>query len=99
MINDPPYFKNDCRADLMAGIIEHLACYIQSGRPRSAHLAALLLDRLAGDAALDDALREHCKSLVDVLIEQPGRPAGACDRAPDLPSRPWLVWERIEEAL
>jgi hypothetical protein len=97
MMNDLPIFKGDCRADLMAGIIEHLACYIQSGRPRSAHLAALLLDRLARDNALDESLRDQCKSLIDVLIEQPGRPSAVLDRLTQAPARPWLVWERIEE--
>ena len=44
---NPSASPAEARADLMAGVIEHLACFIQSGRPRSAKLATLLLDRLA----------------------------------------------------
>jgi hypothetical protein len=62
------------RADLMAAVIEHLACYIQTGRPRSARLAMLVLDRLAVDADTDDPLREHCRQLSEVLEDRGEQP-------------------------
>lgn len=88
----------DGRADLMAAVIEHLACYIQSGRPRSAHLAMLLLDRLAGDGAADARLRERCRQLSDVL-EDRGETPPIPVAAPASPLRkPSLTWESLGEA-
>ncbi len=55
--------------DLIAGLLEHLACHLQTGRPRSAHLARLLLDRLAAETD-SDILRERCQQLREVLEEQ-----------------------------
>ncbi len=93
---------NDGRADLMAAVIEHLACYIQSGRPRSAHLATLLLDRLAGDAAADPRLRERCRQLSEVLEHRgealPGPATGPATIAAAPRRQPWLTWECQGEA-
>jgi hypothetical protein len=86
--------ENSRRVDLMAGVIEHLACYIQTGRPRSAHLAALLLDRLAQDSETDSSLGEHCKALGEVLIDRPYRATPLLEIQP---ARPWLTWDRISE--
>jgi len=87
--------QNPDRIDLMAGIIEHLACYIQSERPRSAHLAALLLDRLAQDHAIDDPLRERCRELGEVLDD---RVRGGLTLPGDRRAGPRLSWENLTEA-
>ncbi len=73
--------------DLIAGLMEHLACHLQTGRPRAALLARMLLDRLATETS-SDTLRERCQQLGDVLEEQdevpqarsssPRRPAWEC---------------------
>lgn len=55
--------------DLIAGLLEHLACHPQTGRPRSAHLTRLLLDRLAAETD-SDTLRERCQQLREVLEER-----------------------------
>ncbi|HNF90093.1 MAG TPA: hypothetical protein PLL19_12230 [Thiobacillaceae bacterium] len=73
--------------DLIAGLMEHLACHLQTGRPRAALLARMLLDRLATETS-SDTLRERCQQLRDVLEEReevpqarsssPRRPAWEC---------------------
>lgn len=73
--------------DLIAGLMEHLACHLQTGRPRAALLARMLLDRLATETS-SDTLRERCQQLCDVLEERdevpqarsssPRRPAWEC---------------------
>lgn len=93
------HLENPDRADLMAGIIEHMACYIQTGRPRSAHLAALLLHRLARDAEADDTARERCRELGESLDDHARQNARApmafsAARRPG----PWLTWENLSEA-
>ncbi len=90
---------SDGRADLMTALIEHLACYIQTGRPRSARLAILLLDRLARDGGTDDGLRERCHQLGEVLEgreEEPQARPAASQRA--LRLSPWLTREYPGEA-
>lgn len=73
--------------DLIAGLMEHLACHLQTGRPRAALLARMLLDRLATETS-SDTLRERCQQLREVLEERdevpqarsssPRRPAWEC---------------------
>lgn len=96
--------ENRGHADLMAAVIEHLACYIQSGRPRSAHLARLLLDRLALSAGADEKLREHCWQLCEVLEDRDGFGLDHAQTAirpaiqPAPRARPWLTWRYEGEA-
>jgi hypothetical protein len=83
--------------DLIAGLLEHLACHLQTGRPRSAHLARLLLDRLASETA-SETLRERCQQLWEVLEERSEQ-----SQARTVPLRrqgpmPWLTWECLGEA-
>lgn len=65
--NDPP------PARMVAGALAHLARHMTTGCPRAAELAALLLERIAGDAEADPHLREHARELVDILERE--RPA------------------------
>jgi len=62
--------------NLIAGALEHLACHLQSGRPRSAMLSAMLLDRLARDTQISAALSQHARHLCEVLesklLDHPG---------------------------
>jgi hypothetical protein len=90
---------NDGRADLMAAVIEHLACYIQTGRPRSARLARLLLDRLAGDDDTEDPLRERCLQLSEVLEDRDEDPQARSAASPRARRQsPWLTRECLGEA-
>ena len=67
--DDPP------PAQLVAGALAHLARHMTTGCPRAAELAALLLERIAGDAEADPHLRKHACELVDILERE--RPANA----------------------
>jgi len=91
----------DNRPDLMAAVLEHLACYMQTGRPRSAHLATLLLARMAHDPEVDVELGERCRLLVEVLDNLETRDTRVrlvpSMRATARPA-PWLTWECLEQA-
>ncbi len=54
-------------ARMVAGALAHLARHMETGCPRSAHLAALLLERVASDPEADGHLRRHARELVDIL--------------------------------
>jgi hypothetical protein len=54
-------------ARMVAGALAHLARHMETGCPRSAVLAALLLERVAADAGADDHLRRHARELVEIL--------------------------------
>ena len=54
-------------ARLVAGALAHLARHMTTGCPRTAELAALLLERVAADADADPHLRAHARELVDIL--------------------------------
>lgn len=77
--------------DLIAGLMEHLVCHLQTGRPRSAHVARLLLDRLAAETD-SDTLRERCQQLREILEER-----GEASQARFAPPRR-LTWECLGEA-
>ena len=95
--------------NLIAGALEHLACHVQTGRAKSALLAAMLLDHLARDPDVTVALRLRAQHLRDVLEDRlpelpvsppPTRaPAGDGDAPPRRPPRgpaaPWLTWENL----
>ena len=72
--------------DLIAGLMEHLACHLQTGRPRAALLARMLLDRLVTETS-SDTLRERCQQLREVLEERGEAPQAR----PSSPRRP--AWE------
>lgn len=68
-MNDFPHDNPPAR--MVAGALAHLARHMTTGCPRAAELAALLLDRVAGDAGADPHLREHARELVDILEREP----------------------------
>lgn len=56
---------------LLAGALAHLAQHMASGCPRSAGLAALLLERIADGASPDSALCRHARQVVEMLERDP----------------------------
>ena len=54
-------------AHMVAGVLAHLATHLESGCPRAARLAALLLDHLAADGEADAELRHHAADLAETL--------------------------------
>jgi len=63
---------------MVAGALAHLARHMETGCPRAARIAALLLAKIASDDEADDHLRRHARELVDIL-----------DRGHDDPGVPW----------
>ncbi|MEW5787404.1 MAG: hypothetical protein AB1899_06080 [Pseudomonadota bacterium] len=86
------------QAALLAAVIEHLACHLQTGRPRSAHLAMLLLERISAVEQTDPGLRERCLQLQEVLAERAGPGIRPGIRPATLPGQPWLTWHVTGEA-
>ncbi len=62
-------------AHIVAGALAHLATHLESGCPRAARLAALLLDRLAADGDADAELRHHAEDLAAALQRAVGSPS------------------------
>lgn len=54
-------------ARMVAGALAHLAKHMESGCPRAAHLAAMLLEQVANDDEADAHLRAHARELVEIL--------------------------------
>lgn len=54
----------------LAGAMAHLARAIKTGCRRSAHLCALLLDRVANAPEVDAHTRAHAQELIDALEGQ-----------------------------
>lgn len=54
-------------ARIVAGALAHLSTHLDSGCPRAARLAALLLGRLADDVDADGELRRHAGDLAETL--------------------------------
>ncbi|GAB1394458.1 hypothetical protein MASR1M60_26220 [Rhodocyclaceae bacterium] len=54
-------------ARIVAGALAHLARHMETGCQRSAHLAAMLLEKVANDVEADDHLRRHARELVEIL--------------------------------
>lgn len=68
-------------ARMVAGALAHLAKHMETGCPRAAYLAAMLLERVATDPEADGHLREHARELVDILERDTAR--GHHDQAAD----------------
>lgn len=60
-------FTHQSPAHMVAGALAHLATHMETGCPRAAHLASLLLARIATDPEADGHLRRHAQQLVDIL--------------------------------
>ncbi|MCM2308246.1 MAG: hypothetical protein NDI91_12395 [Sulfuritalea sp.] len=58
-------------ARMVAGALAHLARHMESGCPRAGHLAAMLLEKVAGDPEADSHLRAHARDLVEILERDP----------------------------
>ncbi len=54
-------------ARMVAGALAHLARHMETGCPRSAYLAAMLLEQVANDPDADEHLRAHARELVEIL--------------------------------
>ncbi len=67
-------------ARMVAGALAHLATHMETGCPRAAYLAAMLLEKVANDAGADSHLRQHARELVDILDRDPaGQPLPRTD--------------------
>lgn len=66
-MDDPTTHLEQPPARMVAGALAHLAQHMETGCPRSAYLAALLLGRVAADPEADPHLRAHACQLVDIL--------------------------------
>lgn len=72
----------------VAGALAHLAVHMETGCPRAAYLAAMLLERVAADPEADRHLRSHARELVDILEREPRMaPAAASTTLPRRPLR------------
>ena len=59
---------------ILAGVLAHLAQYLENGCPRSAYLAALLLEQIATAPGADAHLCRYAQQLVETLERVPSRP-------------------------
>lgn len=81
-MDDPTPLDQQPPARMVAGALAHLAKHMETGCPRSAYLAAMLLENLANDDEADAHLRAHARELVDILErdrehDKPAAPAAA----------------------
>lgn len=72
---------------MVAGALAHLSRHMETGCPRSAYLAAMLLERVANDPEADDHLRRHARELVEIL-DRDGGHAVPADTASAKPAAP-----------
>ena len=80
-MDDPNTPNEQPPARMVAGALAHLAKHMETGCPRSAYLAAMLLARVAADREADAHLRAHARQLVDVL-ERDGEHGEASEPIP-----------------
>ena len=56
---------------MVSGALAQLARHMETGCPRAASLAAVLLERVSRDPGADAHLREHARELVEILERDP----------------------------
>mgnify|MGYP004701414241 CR=1 FL=1 len=66
---------------MLAGALAHLARHMETGCPRAAYLAAMLLEQVVVDPQADTHLRQHACQLVEILERDPVH-APASDAGP-----------------
>ena len=80
------YASEQTPARTVAGALAHLAVHMETGCPRAAWLAAMLLERVAADPDADSHLRNHARELVEILERDPhlpvAQPPGRANRWP-----------------
>ncbi len=52
---------------IIAAVLEHVTCYVQTGSAKAAQRAVLLLERLTHDPDVDEAVRERGYELAETL--------------------------------
>jgi len=74
-------------ANLVAGALAHLGTHMTTGCPRAAHLAAMLLEKVAADPEANPHLRGHARELAEILdhvqesgTRAPSQPEGSKKR-------------------
>lgn len=80
------YTNEQTPARTVAGALAHLAVHMETGCPRAAWLAAMLLERVAADPDADSHLRNHAHELVEILERDPQTPSAAA--SPESQRRP-----------
>lgn len=85
-------------ARMVAGALAHLARHMETGCPRSAYLAAMLLEKVANDPEADDHLRRHARELVDIL-DRDGDHETARHEAPAVRVRAVAVNDRLSRRM
>jgi hypothetical protein len=87
---------------LIAGVLERMACFLPTGRPKSARLALLLLDRIVQNLEANPTVDKHGQHLRDVLENKPSDialiPVPAERRMARPKPGPLLTWETRMEA-
>jgi len=83
---------------LLAGALEHLACYLLTGRTRAARRACMLLECLAQSAEVSENVRDQCLRLGEILdnLLPQHAPTPARPSVRPLAGQPWLVWQTVE---
>lgn len=56
---------------MVSGALAYLAKHMETGCPRAACLAAILLEQVSADTTADPHLREHARELVEILERDP----------------------------
>lgn len=74
-MNDLNTHHDHAPACILAGALAHLAQHMENGCPRSAYLAAMLLEQIALDLKVDSHLRQHAQQLVEILGRAPNHSA------------------------
>lgn len=90
-MNDKTLPDDQPPARMVAGALAHLATHMETGCPRAAYLAAMLLERIAADQEADVHLRAHARELVGILERDAKTPAETASSPLARPGRPQRV--------